>query len=356
MAETERLIDKINWGYISATIKTQNNEILVFTLRPPTPEERGKSAITYDREYKRCIHMGLSSEVDAITDFIITEQWDPEIDIQIEGLHKDIHNIRRGLIDFVFNRTKLEQSRSLLRRAEKALMDRLSKRHVLLQNTAEASATIAQQRYLISVVAQTKTGEPFWATEKDFEKFDDIGVVVQLCELFFTQSKLPTKLIRELARSQQWRVYWEVAKHTSDLFENSITSWSNNQRELAYWSSIYDSVYEAYERPNKEIILDDDLLDSWFIKQGEKVVNNKNNDTTSIKPGSNEVFVMADKEGAKRVYDMNDPTSRTRIKARQKFLQKHGDTKEQNLPDSQREIKQQLMNMRSQKAKDISRR
>jgi hypothetical protein len=120
VAEMERLIARISWEYIPTTIRTQNNHFISLLFRSPTPKEQSKAAIVYSLEYQRGIVLGLPSEKDAITDMIITKQWNPEIDIQIEGLRKDIHKIRRGLLDFVFNRTKLEQARSLLRRAEKA--------------------------------------------------------------------------------------------------------------------------------------------------------------------------------------------------------------------------------------------
>lgn len=357
-AEMERLIAKISWEYIPATIRTQDNNLISLLLHPPTPKEQSKAAMIYSLEYQRGIVLGLPSEKDAITDMIITEQWNPETDIQIEGLRKDIHNIRRGLLDFVFNKTKLERARSLLRRAEKALIERLNKKHNLLQNTAEANALILQQRYLISYITELEEGRPFWSTETDFEEFSDINIVIQLCELFFIKSRISTKFIRELARSQQWRMYWEIAKNTNDLFVNSVVSWSANQIDLARWSTIYDSVYDAYERPSKDIIVDDDLLDSWFIRQGDKIDNKTQTDMapTSNRSGRNEEFIMADREGAKHIYKMNDPTVRAQIKARQKVLNQQGTVREQDMPDSQRTMKQQLIGKQNKHIKDITRR
>jgi hypothetical protein len=124
---------------------------------------------------------------------------------------------------------------------------------------------------------------------------------------------------------------------------------------LAYWSTIYDSVHEAYEKPSKEIIADDDLLDSWFIRQGEKSENKKqtNSTTQSRKGGRNEEFIMADREGAKQIYNMNDPGSRIKIKARQKLLKEKGTIREQDMPDSQREMREQLTGMQKNHVKNI---
>jgi hypothetical protein len=358
MAKKERLISVISWGYISATVHTQNSTILSLLLSPPTPKQQARAALDYSSQFQRAISEGLSSEEEAMVTLTSLGSWNPKKESEIVGLQKDIHTIRRGLLDFLFDTSKLERARSLLRRAEQALVDRLNIKHNLLKNTAEAHATICQQRSLIGYITENENGDLFWPTKMDFDEFDDIGVVIQLCELFFRQSRISTELIRELARSQQWRVYWEISKGTGDLFENPTISWSVNQRELAYWSTIYDSVYNSYERPSKDVITDDDLLDSWFIRQGEKIEGKTQKVPVSHpnKPGANETFIMADKEGSKQVYKMNDQASRIKLKARQKVLQREKIVKEQNMPDSQRDMKQQLANMQTQRIKkDIGR-
>ncbi len=357
-AAKERLVAKISWGYIPATVRTQDNKLVSFLLRSPTPKEQAQAAMTYSTELNRAVIIGLPLEKNILKNLITLGRWSPEKEEQIEGLQKDIRTIRRGLLDLLFDRTKLEKARSLLRRAEEALVERCVDRHNLLTNSAESHAEVAQQRYLIGQITKNESGEQFWSTTKEFHDCQDIELITQLCESFFQRSRIPVVLIRELARSQQWRPYWEITKNTNDLFENAVVSWSLNQRELAYWSTIYDSVYGAYERPSSEIIEDDDLLDSWFICQSEKIDNKsqKSGAPQPNKPGRNESFIMSDAEGAKRVYSMNDPGSRAQIKARQKVLKEHGAVKEQNMPDSQREMRQQLVDMQRKHVKNIGRR
>jgi len=357
-AAKERLVAKISWGYIPTTVSTQDGKLVSFLLRSPTPKEQAQAAMTYSTELQRAVFIGLPREKNILENLITLGQWSSKKEEEIEGLQKDIRTIRRGLLDFLFNRTKLEKARSLLRRAEEALVERCVNRHNLLTNSAESHAEICQQRYLIGQITEDENSKRFWSTTQEFNDCQDIELITQLCESFFQKSRVPIVLIRELARSQQWRPYWEITKNTNDLFENSVVSWSLNQRELAYWSTIYDSVYGAYERPSSDIIEDDDLLDSWFIRQGDKIDNKsqKSGAPQSNKPGKNESFIMSDEEGAKRVYSMNDPGSRAQIKARQKVLNEHGVVKEQNMPDSQREMRQQLVSMQRKHVKDIGRR
>lgn len=358
IADYERLIAKISWGYIPATISTKDGQLVSLLLRTPTPEEQARAAIIYSIELQRANIIGLPCENEVLENLTAVGQWNQTKEDEILGLQKDIHTIRRGLLDLIFNTSKLEQARSLLRRAEKALIERLYKKHSLLQTSAEAHAEICQQQHIISCVTETEDGKSFWKTKDEFDQCDDQQFIQQLCEAFFEKSRISIKTIRELARSQPWRLYWEIAKETNDLFSGPVISWSLNQKELAYWSNIYDSVYNAFERPSKEIIEDDDLLDSWFIRQGEKIEQRSKSDTmpaVNNKPGQNETFIMTDKKGAERVYQLNDPASRAKIKARQKLINTKGKIAEQYMPDSQQAMKQQLTEMQRKHVKNIDR-
>lgn len=354
-AEKERTVAQIICGDVSATVSTKDDTFLSLFLHPPTPREQAKAATTYSFEYQKSILKGLLSSEEIIDDMITLGQWSHQKNIEIEGLQDDIHKLRRGLLDFLFNRTKLEKVRAVLRNAESALLERLSNKHGLTRNSAEAYALNCQQRYLISCITEREDGSSFWKTKKDFDDFEDVEIITQLSEFFFMRSHFSTKVIRELARSQQWRSYWEISKNTNDLFDGSVSRWSWNQIELAYWSTIYDSVYDSYERPSRDIIDDDDLMDSWFIRQGEKSDKKTQTNTVSQpqKSGRNEEFVLSDKEGARRVYNMNDPGTRAQIKVRQRILSREGSVKEQDMPDSQRAMRQQMMERQKKHIKDI---
>jgi len=353
--EKERIISKIICSETIANVRSRNGSLLSFSLKTPTPKQQAKSSSVYEKAFEQAILSGLLDKESLLINMIEIGRWTEKKEQEIKGLQEDIYKIRRSLLDFIFNKTKLEKVRSLLRRAESALVERLSAKHELLSTSAESQAILEQQRYLIRHITYNDDETLVWSTDSNFDNFGDIGIIIQLCTFFFLESHFSSKVIRELARSQQWRSYWEVAKVTNQLFENPVSHWSWNQKELAYWSTIYDSVYEAYEKPSKSVIGDDDLLDSWFIRQTEK--NDKTNKSSSIpqsnKSGRNEMFIMTDKAGAKEVYNMNDPASRVRIKAKQKMLAQKGSVKEQHMPDSQREMRESLLAKQSRHVKDI---
>src|SRR5690606_37527210 len=111
-------------------------------------------------------------------------------------------------------------------------------------------------------------------------------------------------------------------------FRRPPTEWSYNQNELSRWSYIYDIVFESMDRPSEQVVEDDDLMDSWLIRQSERVASQtKKRESESVlgqagggKNGRNEMFVVADAKGAQRVYDLNDPSARGLVKQTQQFV------------------------------------
>lgn len=354
-ADIERLIDIISWG---KTIIHDSSINLI--LRTPTPEEKARAALIYTQELVTATSIGVLTEADTLVSLIEFGQWSDVKEQEIAGIRKDIHNIRRGLLDFLFQRDKLEKARKLLRSAEAALTTRLIARQELVNISAETQALLKQQRYLISKVTEMEDGQPYWSSSDIFDEETNTELVQRLCRAFFEIS-IPNAVIRQIARSGAWRAIWGAAKQLGSPFNTGLTEWSDTQRELIHWSLAYDNVYEAYERPGEDVVEDDDLLDSWFIRQHEKMESRTNKAAgedkikgkDSRKGGKNEQFIMADQEGAKKIYNMNDPMARANIRARQKVLQQRGTVKEQHMPDSQREIKQQLTEMQRQHVKSI---
>jgi hypothetical protein len=56
-------------------------------------------------------------------------------------------------------------------------------------------------------------------------------------------------------------------ENLSVLFNKPVGDFSSPQKILIYWSRVYDSVYEDTDKPNQDIIDDDDLLDEWLANR-----------------------------------------------------------------------------------------
>ena len=133
--------------------------------------------------------------------------------------------MRRGLLDYLFQIEKLEQIRSTIRRAEKALMDRFIEKMGFLAETAEQFALMAQQRSIIGRVTFTSEGRRLWPTQEAFDACEAVAAINHLSNVYFGSSRLSESTIRELARSEPWRTHWNSAKCASTpIFDGAVVS------------------------------------------------------------------------------------------------------------------------------------
>lgn len=345
--QTERIIYKISCGKVFTDHELRNNSKIQVILYPPTDMERAISSFVYENEYTNAVSMDILTEKQLMCWLVETEQWSVENNIKIEAIREDIHKITKGLLDLILNTKKLEQARLMLRKAEKTLFQMINERNILLSNSIENYASMQQQRYLISKISHTIDGKLLWSNDFDFANEQDLPLINKLSKLFFEESRLSSKVLRSIARSNAWKMIWISNKH-NNIFDLPPMQWTDNQRGLVYWSNIYDNVAGCHDKPSNKIIDDDDLLDSWFIRQSEKVESqaSKNNIDniikTNNKPGRKETFIVTDNVAAKDIYGMNDTSARVKIKAKQKIVNEKGEIKEQHTPEGQEEMRIEL--------------
>jgi len=332
-AEKERLIRSISWGH---------HYVNSFVLYPPSLEDKSLASIVYKNEYEKAISNGMMSESDLLYNMINIDKWSIEKEKQIKEIKDDIYKITKGLLSLFFNKSRMDQAKKTLRSAEKALLELIYSRNDLLSCSANNYAVLKEQRFIISRITRDTDNNKVWKNISDFNNSKDLNLIDTLCNEFFNKSIISMIDMREIARTSPWRNMWIASKNMGNLFGIPVSQFSDNQLNLVSWSQTYDIVYESYERPCKEIIEDNDLLDSWLILQSEKIDSKSNQDLVgknSNKSGKNETFVFSDQRGAKDVYNANDPLSRAKILARQKTMTNQGATREQDMPDSQEIIR-----------------
>jgi hypothetical protein len=346
-AERERLIALISWGKISVNSTLNDGSRVTIILRPATSEDLAMATIVYNEAYVFARTNGLMSEEEAMALYTNTGAWSSEFDAQIAGLKKDIYTMKRGLLDFLFNTDRLEKTRSAIRRAEKALVDKIEQRSSLLNDTIESYSAMAQQRYLIGCVAHMVDGSKFF---DDIDTSNEHAIIKQLVTIFFLTSRYSERVLREIARTDPWRFMWNAGKIVSRIFNGNPIEWGYNQAELVRWSHLYDMVFDSYDRPSSLVVNDDDLLDSWIIRQNEKSDSStKQKESEGIlnisntQSGRQEVFVVTDRNSASRVYDMNTPVARRTIKRNQEIISGSHEISDAHLPNSQAEMRELAM-------------
>lgn len=351
----ENVIDSIICDKI-ITEQYADGSLIELLLYNPSPLDKKRSIVIYDKAYQQAIESGLLTERELKTFYIENGLWSMEKERRIDTIRDDIHKILKGLLSLIFHKNQLKIAKAMLRKAESELRNLLIERAILLKNSAEDHAMSQKQRYILSVIVYNTNNERFWKSNSEFDNEQNIVLINKLCSLFFDESRFSAKTIKEIARSNQWKTMWCISKNSGKLFEISPVEWTDNQKDLAYWSYVYDIVSESYERPSKDIVNDDDLLDSWLINQNDKIEekcnSNKIDTLKNKKGGKQEVFVFADKDGARDVYGTNDALSRSKIQARQKIIDLKGNVTDQSLPDNQIDMREQLSGQIKNKMKN----
>jgi hypothetical protein len=146
--------------------------------------------------------------------------------------------------------------------------------------------------------------------------------------------------IRQISKLDMWKSIWHSSKGCGSIFGIPSINLSDEQRSLIGWSSLYDAIAEAIDVPDEKVLKDDDLLDGWLIVQHKKrEEDKKKKDGESGGPGNKEVFIPAEtREDAVRIYGMNDNEGRVIQSQRLNVLAGKGRIREQDMPDSQRQI------------------
>ncbi len=348
--EKQRLIDLIYWGKLPTV-----QQDIQFVLDIPTSETKAMSTIIYDQSLDYARANDLLTE-DECLEF---GGWSEDDETDLLTLNKDLIIVQRGLLKCMLNNMQLLKAKTLLKSIRRKHYDKAIEKQKLLYNSDRSHATTQQQRYIISQITRLPSGELFWATQENFDNFDNTSLVNMLCEFYFMDAVIDDDDIRLLARTDPWRVRWVYFKSGGDLFTKDL---SRNQEKLIFWSHAYDNVFDAYERPAKKVIEDNDLLDSWFIQQSDKMEKNSTKrEIDKLTPkkspkGRQEIFLPTDREGAKDIHDLNTPQAKGKIRMRQRVLNDGKVVEDQNLPDSQSEIRQQATKDLSQRMKNISRR
>ena len=153
---------------------------------------------------------------------------------------------------------------------------------------------------------------------------------------------LDTSIYRSIARSDFWRSFWNINKN--NIIDKPICEWTDEQRTLASYTSMYDGVYEHHDKPNDSVIEDDDMLDGWLIHQRKEYEKSKqensllNNNNKLAK--AQEIFIFTDtQEGIKEITEMNSQEALLDIAQRRHSIEKNGEINQSSLIDVQKQIR-----------------
>lgn len=268
--QIESAIARIGYGRRFICVQDGEGIEQILMVEPITPKSRAWIDYIYNLELDRAIRDGLMTEQEILKDLGQKEIWTKSDDNLIKTLKDELDKIP-SRIDGASKRE--DRKLSKLRDSILSQLNELSsKRAMLLSTSAERYAEESKVKAFIYISILDEEGQKLWRTWKHFSEFQDTKFIDNLIkEITFNKPKeITIKELRAIARSGQWRHKWLAAKSIDNLFGKSVLDLSDEQTMLVYWSQIYDSVYDAYERPPQEVIDDDEKLDEWLDSQSKK--------------------------------------------------------------------------------------
>ncbi len=141
------------------------------------------------------------------------------------------------------------------------------KRQRMYSNTAEY---MSQEAFVLSIMEQTilnRDGTPFFGKHNTISNLKNYQreLFEILVREITSEGLIPHTDLRKIARSMEWRMLWTLNRENlTGLFNIPLADLSASQRMLIYWSRVYDLAYESTEKPDEDVIQDDQKFDLWL--------------------------------------------------------------------------------------------
>lgn len=308
-----------------------------YTLRTPSTNLRYRSCLLYnniinDEKYNEWIRL---ENLDRFMEYL--EVWDKNMSLFLENSDKRLEDLKVALYNNRLNSKMTTKTRNQLTHLRNKISEIQGIKQVYYTQTLEGYAESIKYEYIIINTlykGKTKVFGKFGSVQNAYNDFTDIVNEIN-------KHSISTSLYRKIARSDLWRSYWGIDKN--NIFDGPVSLWTEEQRMLAGYSAMYDSVFAHPEKPVDNVIEDDDMLDGWMIAQRREIEKSKQQESmvkSSPKLGkAQEVFIFTDNvEGAKEIIDMNSPEALLTMAQRTNAINKNNNIDHTMLPDVQKEL------------------
>lgn len=339
--EIEKRVQEILYGKAIVEIINEQNNACPFIIRSMTGRENSIVHYTHQQAIQEGRKAKLCTQIELVKEFNKRGTWTEKDDLEIESLQVGIGRLQKILPDYEFQKARYKSIERRISKARKDLAKLESAKHKLFTNCLEYRAQEMKFRKLAFFCLETIDEQSMWTWE-EFQNFTDFIFINNVMQAYINVFILESKIVRELARSAQWRYRWNAVKNGVDVFGRPTSEWSEAQGSLIYWSLYYDNIFDHPNCP-MNLIDNDEALDVWMAKdrkEREKDVLNNSKDTKakSSKNGLQEVFIVTDKgdkETVEKIQSMNDPGTRKRLQRERKELEKKGKVSEWKLRKGQ---------------------
>lgn len=309
----------------------------------------------YNKSYKK-----LKEETDIMTleesyELLIEQkQWNAELEKEFLEIQQDITTLHKQLNKAKFNKAVQKAIKKTIDKGQIRLQELFLIKNQLRNSTIEFMAERTKNRFIMSKIVQSIMEIDSGLNQS--ELIDNTNFIDTLIVYYFEESGIAESKIRELARTDPWRLFWTTAKDTgTSLFRHPSVEMTELQQNLVLWTRVYDFAYASLNRPTDDIIDDDEAFNAWYKSEYERIDNEtRQSNLTDTFGSANEIFIPSDAEGAKEVYKLNDQMARLTIQSREKAILAKGEIKEQALPDVKARLQMEMNKMGMESVKNRS--
>lgn len=354
--DIETLTQKITWGGRFAKVEDGLGRLHFVVLRTPTLQDKQFIDFIYTDAIREAKEMGCITGLELSKEYQRKGIWTHSDENRIKEAKEAIEELEEIIKVEKNSRKKAILSKSLEGRTN-ALDELRSKRYQLFAQTAERHADGVKTRAIVYCSTYTEEGEKYWPSWDVFQREPDRRFIENIIGALNEVERIPNKKIREIARSGYWRIHWNAAKTIGDLFGKPIVELDAEQNALVYWSQVYDYVYEHPDRPDSDVIANDDALDAWFDneerkKKVERVT--KGESASGVKLGNKvsrhgEIFIVANPAinpnapTTQDIENLNDGLTRTFKAKEAERIKEKGMLKETELRDRKNKIARKII-------------
>lgn len=261
--ELDSYLTKIFTGLDFATVR---DKTIVF--RYPDNLIKQRANFIYEKSIEEAISGGMLKVAD-LEELINKRNLIPKEELAKLKKLKDQLEAQEILLSKT-TRVKANQDRikGVIVRLRTEIREIESKKSSKLLMSAETKAEEDKTFYICSQCSFYEDDSLVWPSYKEALKEKDLEFR-ELILLNYVRfySGIPTKIIREIARSSIWRIRYVNSMKTSEpLFGVPTSEYNLNQINLVYWSNFYQNIYEMMpeDRPSDLVIDDDDTLDAYM--------------------------------------------------------------------------------------------
>lgn len=241
----------------------------IFALKHPSSKEKDSARLVYTMKIQKCIAAGIPTREDLKYLALRTGLLDRVFYFKKRKIEENIDKLVDAR-EITGSSKQLIEIESLLQKSLNELQELEIKEEMVMLNSAESCAEESRIDFIISqcLLMGIELDKKYWDSYESFCKDTDNDMIAIVRSMYHEMSSgMSSKILRAVARSDEWKKRWDVSKVTNTpVFEGTSANWDRNKVELCYWSSFYDNIYEYGDLPDKKIIEDDDKLFDWIRK------------------------------------------------------------------------------------------